>query len=108
MITIKIGNPSEFLAELRKDKRHVDRRIVGVAECRRAIAMSPVLLVSVVGACRVGADIYCVECDCGSLFGIEVNDLRVLAKMYGQIKNLRNSCASLGLDVRSGTLVDGI
>ena len=75
---------------------------------RSQLSPSSVLLVSVVGAARVGADIYSVECDCGSLFGIEVNDLRVLAKMYGQIKNLRNSCASLGLDVRSGTLVDGI
>ena len=101
MITIKIGNPSEFLAELRKDTRHVDRRIVGVAECRRAIAMSPVFLVSVVATAHVRVYIYRVECVCGALCGIEVNDQRVLAKMYGQIKNLRSSCASLGLDVRS-------
>ena len=104
MTTVEFANPSEFLSELRKDKRHVDRRIVGVAECRRAIAMSPVLLVSVVATARVGADIYRVECICG----IECNDRRVLAKMYEQIKNLRNSCASLGLDVRSGTLEEGI
>jgi hypothetical protein len=68
--------------------------------------MSPVLLVSVGGTARVGADIYRVECVCGSLCGIEGNDRRVLKKMHKQVKNLRNSCAGLGLDVRSGTMGD--
>ena len=102
MTTVEFANPSEFLAELRKDSRHVDRGIVRVAECRRASAMSPVLLVSVIGTARVGADIYRVEYICGSLCGIEVNDRRVLAKMHKQLKNLRNNCAGLELDMRSG------
>lgn len=104
MPTVEFANPSEFLAELRKDSRHVDRGIVRVAECRRASSVSPVLLVSVVGTASVGADIYRVESICGPLCGIEVNDRRVLAKMHKQLKNLRNSCAALGLVVRSGTL----
>ncbi len=108
MITVEFATPSEFLAELRKDSRQVDRGIVRVVECRRTSAISSVLLVSVVGTARVGADMYRVEYVCGSLCGIERNDRRALAKMYGQIKNLRNSCASLGLDVRSGTLEEGI
>ena len=101
MITVEFANPGEFLAELRKDSRQVERGIVRVAACRRASTISSVLLVSVVGTARVGADIYRVECVCGSLCGIEVNDRRVLAKVHKQLKNLRNSCASLGLDVRS-------
>lgn len=106
MTTVEFANPSEFLAELRKDSRHVDRGIVRVAECRRSSAMSPVLLVSVVGTARLGADIYRVECVCGSLCGIEANDRQVLAKMHKQLKNLRNTCARLGFDVRSGTMED--
>ena len=102
MTVVEFTNPSEFLAELWKDSRQVDRGIVRVEECRRVSAISPVLRVSIVGTARVGADIYRVECVCGSLCGIEVNDRRVLAKVHKQLKNLRNSCASLGLDVRSG------
>jgi hypothetical protein len=99
MTTVKFANPSEFLAELRKDSRHVDRRIVRVAERRRASAVSPVLLVRIVGTPRVGTDIYRVECICGALCGIERNDRRALAKMHGQIKSLRSSCAGSGFDV---------
>ena len=102
MTTVKFACLNEFLAELQKDSRHVDRRIVRVAECRRASAIRPVLLISVVATARVGADIYRVECVCGSLCGIEINDRRVLANMHKQLKKLRNSCAGLGLDVRSG------
>lgn len=104
MITVEFANHSEFLAELRKDKRYVDKGIVRVAECRRVSAISPVLLVSIVGTARVGTDIYRVECICGSLCGIEVNDRRVLAKLRKQREILRNSCADLGLDVRLGVL----
>ena len=101
MTTVKFSNPSEFLAELRKDSRHVDRGIVRVGECRRASSVSPLLLVSIVGTAHVGADIYRVECVCGSLCGIEANDRRVSAKIHKRLKSLRNSCAGLGLDVRS-------
>jgi hypothetical protein len=101
MTIVEFATPSEFLVELRKDSRHVDRGIVRVAERRRASAMSPVLLVSIVGTAHVGADIYRIEYICGSLCGIEGNDRRVLAKMHKQLKSLRNSCAGLGLDVRS-------
>jgi hypothetical protein len=104
MTTDEFANPSEFLAELRKDNRYVDRGIVRVAECRRASGMSPVLLISVVGTARVGADIYRFEYICGSLCGIEVNDWRALAKMHKQLKSLRNNGAGLGLDVRSEVL----
>ena len=38
MTTVEFANPSEFLSELRKDSRHVDRRIVRVAEFRRALS----------------------------------------------------------------------
>jgi hypothetical protein len=102
MTTVEFASPSEFLAELRKDSRHVDRGIVRVAECRRASTMSPVLLVCVVGTAHVGADIYRVECICGVLCGVEGNDRRVFEKMHKQRKSLRNSCAALGFDVRSG------
>ena len=87
MITVEFATPSEFLAELRKDSRQLERGIVRVAECRRASAISSVLLVSVVGTARVGADMYRVECVCGVLCGIEVNDRRVLVKM--RASNLR-------------------
>lgn len=106
MTTVEFANPSEFLAELRKDRWHVDRGIVRVAECRRASAMSPVLLVSVVGTACVGADIYRVEYICGSLCGVEGNDRRILAKLHKQLRRLRDSCASLELDVRSGNTED--
>lgn len=102
MVTVEFATPSEFLAELRKDSRQVERGIVRVAACRRASAISSVLLVSVVGTARVGADIYRVESISGVLCWIGENDRRVLAKVHKQLKNLRNSCASLGLDVRSG------
>ncbi len=106
MTTVEFANSSEFLAELRKDSRHVERNIVRVTECRRASAVSHILFVSVVGTACVGADIYRIECICGALCGIEVNDRRVLAKMRKQLRSLRNSCASLGLNVRSGTFED--
>lgn len=107
MTTVEFANPSEFLAELRKDRRHVERGIVRVEECRRPSAMSPVLLVSIVGTARVGADTYRVECVCGTLCEIEVNDRWVLAKMRKKLENLRNSCTSLGLDVRLGMFEEG-
>ena len=106
MITVEFANPGEFLAELRKDKRHVDRGIVRVAEWSRASTVSSVRLVSVVGTARVGADMYRVECVCGVLCGIDINDRRALAKMRRQLMRLSGSCASLGLDVRSGTMED--
>lgn len=104
MTTVEFANPSEFLAELRKDSRHVNRRIVRVAECRRSSTMSSVLLVCVVGTARVGADIYRVECICGVLCGVEVADRRVLAQMRSKLKSLRNSCIGMRLDVRSGVV----
>lgn len=107
MTTVEFASPSEFLAELRKDSRHVDRAIVRVAECCRSSAMSPVLLVSIVGTARVGADMYRVECMCGVLCVSEVNDRRVLAKMRKQRESLRNTCAGIGLDVRLGVMTDG-
>jgi hypothetical protein len=106
MTTVEFASPSEFLTELRKDSRHVDRGIVRITECRRANALAPVLLVSVVGTARVGTDIYRVECICGALCGIEINDRRVLAKMHKLLKNLWSGCAGLGLDVRSGAMED--
>ena len=102
MTTVEFASPSDFLAELRKDSRQVDRGIVRVAECRRTSAISSVLLVSVVGTARVGADIYRVESICGVLCWIGENDRLVLARMHKQLKNLRSSCASLSLDVRPG------
>lgn len=86
MTTVKFANPSEFLADLRKDTRHVDRRIVGVAECRRAIAMSPVFLVSVVATARVGADIYRVERTCRAPFRVKVADRGVWHKCINSSK----------------------
>ena len=106
MIIIEFATPSEFLAELRKDSRQVERGIVRVAECRRASAISPVLLVSVVGTAHVGADMYRVECVCGSLCEIKGNDRRDFAAMRKQHKKLRTGCAGLGLDVWSGTIED--
>ena len=108
MTTVEFANPSEFLAELRKDSRHVDRGIVRVAECRRASSVSPVLLVSVVGTARVGTDIYRVESICGVLCWIGGNDRLVLARMHKQLKNLRSNCVSLGLDVRLGALKENL
>ena len=108
MITVEFATPSEFLAELRKDSRQVERGIVRVAECRRASAISSVLLVSVVGTARVGADIYRVESICGVLCWIGENDRLVLARIHKQLKNLRSSCVSLGLDVRSGSVQESI
>lgn len=108
MTTVEFASPSEFLAELRKDSRHVDRGIVRVAECRRASTVSSVRLVSVVGTACVGADMYRVECVCGVLCGIEAADRRVLAKMHKQRKSLRNSCAGLGLEIRSGMLKESL
>ena len=108
MTTVEFASPSEFLAELRKDSRQVDRGIVRVAECRRASTVSSVRLVSVVGTACVGADIYRIECICGALCGIEVNDRLVLARMHKQLKNLRSSCVSLGLEVRSGAVQESI
>lgn len=100
MTAVEFASPSEFLAELRKDRWHVDRGIVRVAECRRASAMSPVLLVSLVGTAHAGAGIYRVECICGGLCGVEVADRLVLGQMRSKLKSLRNNCISLGLDVR--------
>ena len=108
MTTVEFANSSEFLAELRKDSRHVERNIVRVTECRRASAVSHILFVSVVGTACVGADIYRIECICGALCGIEVNDRLVLARMHKQLKNLRSSCVSLGLEVRSGAVQESI
>ena len=61
MTIVEFENPSEFLAELRKDSRYVERGIVRVAECRRASAIGPVLLMSVVETACVGADICRIE-----------------------------------------------
>jgi hypothetical protein len=107
MATVEFTNPGKFLAELRKDSRHVDRGIVRVAERCRASGMSPVLLISVVGTARVGADIYHLECICGTVCGIEVADRRVMSQMRKQIKGLRNGCEEIGLDVRLGVMTDG-
>lgn len=106
MITVEFATSSDFFAELRKDSRQVDRGIVRVAECQRASAISPVMLVSIVGTACVGAEVYRVEYVCGVLCGIEVNDRRVFAKIRKQLMRFRGSCASLGLDVRSGTVED--
>ena len=104
MTTVEFASPSEFLAELRKDSRHVDRGIVRVAECRRASSVSSVLLVSIVGTAHVGADMYRVEYVCGVLCGLEVADRLVLGQMRSKLKSLRNNCIDLGLDVRSGVV----
>lgn len=104
MATVEFDNLSEFLAELSKDSQYVDRKIVRVMRRRRASVMSSAVAMSVIGTARVGSDIYRVECVCGALCGIQAADRQVLVQVREQLKNLRNGCTGLGLDVRSGVL----
>ena len=108
MTTVEFENPHEFVAELSKDRRSLDRRIVRVTQHTRASPAGRVLMVSVVGTAHVGADIYRVESVCGILCGIDGNDWRVIRKLHKQLKGLRNRCVGLGLDVRGGVLEENI
>lgn len=107
MATVEFDTPEKFLAELAKDSRHVDRKIVRVMRRRQASVMSLAVAMSVIGTARVGADIYRVECVCGALCGIPAADRQVLVQVRAQLKNLRDGCTELGLDVRSGVLEEG-
>lgn len=104
MATVEFDELREFLTELSRDSKHVDRRIVRVAQQRRASAMSTAVLVSVVGTARVGKDIYRVEDVSGAFCGIEEADRRVVARLNKQLQSLRKRCRGLGFDVRSGVL----
>jgi hypothetical protein len=104
MATVEFETPEQFLAELSKDRRFVDRKIVRVASQRRGSFMSSAVAVTVVGTARVGSDLYRVECVCGGLCGVEASDRLVITQVRKQLKNLRAGCTGLGLDVRSGVL----
>ena len=108
MATVEFENLYKFVAELSKDRRAVNRRIVRVTQHTRASPIGRILMVSVVGTAHVGADIYRVESVCGILCGIDGNDRRVIRKLHKQLKGLRNCCVGLGLDVRGGVLEENI
>ena len=104
MATVEFESISEFVAELQKDRRHVDRKVVRVASQRRGSVMSSAVAVSIVGTARVGSDIYRVEWLCGALSGIAAADRQVLVQLRKQLNDLRDGCTGLGFDVRSGVL----
>ncbi len=104
MAIVEFDSPDEFLAELQKDRQHVDRAIVRISQWRRAIAMSPILCLSVVATARVGPDVYRLDIFCGALCGIPESDQRALDQQAEVVAGLKLGCTNLGLDVRAGEI----
>ena len=104
MATVEFDNAAEFLAELEKDRQHVDRGIVRISQCRPAVGTGSVQCLSVTVTARVGPDLYRLVVFCGALCGIPESDQRALDQQAEVLTGLKLGCASLSLDMRAGEM----
>lgn len=108
MATVRFTIPDEFLAELEKDQRLVQRGIVRITHLYRDSTFSPIIRhLSVVATTRIGDDVVRCECDCGDLWQMADNDKKVTARAAQLRRELEEGCARLALHVRAGIVEAG-
>jgi hypothetical protein len=103
MATVRFTIPDEFLAELEKDQRLVQRGIVRITHLYRDSTFSPIIRhLSVVATTRIDDDVVCCECDC-DLWQMADNDRKVTANPPGTGRGLRSTrTARAGRHCRGG------
>lgn len=108
MATVRFTIPDEFLAELEKDQRLVQRGIVRITHLYRDSTFSPIIRhLSVVATTPIGDDIVRCECYCGDLWQMTDNDKKVIARAAQLRRELEEGCARLALHVRAGIVEAG-
>ena len=94
MATVRFTIPDEFLAELEKDQRLVQRGIVRITHLYRDSTFSPIIRhLSVVVTTCIGDDVVRCECDCGDLWQMADNDKKVTARAAQIRRELVKGCA---------------
>lgn len=104
MALVEFDNAVEFLAELEKDRQHVDRGIIRISQSQPHIGPGLIQCLNVTVTARVGLDIYRLHVFCGALCGIPESDQRSLDQQAEVLSGLKLGCTNLGLDVRVGEL----
>jgi hypothetical protein len=102
---VLFNSPEAFLEELGKDKDEdeVHRRIVRLTYLSRPSKMSAnISHLYVVATARVAGETYRLECYCGDIWRIEVQDKPVQEKVESVCNQVMEGCAKLGLEVRAG------
>lgn len=101
---VRFNEAKEFLAELAKDRDHVERRIVRLTNLYRPSPRVPSIQhLSVVVTTRVGRELVRLEAYCGDLWNLG-RDQSALDKAKAIHQIIEDGCASLGLEVRAGVL----
>lgn len=101
---VEFDTVTEFMTELRKDRKRVVRKIVRITQVRARSLIAFVTECHVVATARVGQEIYRLDCFCGALCGLPEADQQTIDTTAHSYKKLKDTCARLGLDARTGVL----
>ena len=106
---VKFNQADEFLAELEKDSLFINRRIVRLTNLYEASKLSPnIQHVTFLATYAIDNTIVELRRYCGDIWGInQESDDKVLNKAKNSEQKIENACKRLGLEARSGTLVEG-
>lgn len=103
---VRFNDNGEFIENLTKDRESVDRRIVRVTTLyRQSTFAASIRHLTVVATTRISGELVRLEVYCGDLWGLG-KDKPILDKAEALQHILTNRCAELGLEVRSGLLID--
>jgi hypothetical protein len=111
-VTVVFNQVEEFIAELEKDAKKIERGIVRRTQLFESAKISPILQhVSVFASYTVEGQLITLKRYCGDIWGQvgdngpeqERND-RVIVKAEGYLKTIEEACKRLNLEVRAGAI----
>ena len=101
-ITAHFTEPSEYLAELERDRALIERGIVRVTKTGRPDATGALTHVSVEAAAIIDGRLCRLSSYCGALWGIANTDEPVQQRASRIVKDLEDKLLEIGLEVRAG------
>jgi hypothetical protein len=102
---VQFHDVDEFLAELEKDREHVDRAIVRLTCLHTSHAELPILYVSVVATAHISGYVIRLDKHAGHYMQHAQTDRQEVHERADEIAGaLQSKLESLGLEIRSGIL----
>ena len=108
MVTVKFNEVDEFLEEIEKDHRDIERGVVRVTNMFRTSRISLTTRNTLVVSTYVlRHQLVRLEVYCGDLWGVNAeDDQKVMARAEEVQDRIAAKCKEVGLELRSGILED--
>jgi hypothetical protein len=101
-ITAHFTEPNEYLAELERDQRQVERGIVRVTKIAMPDSTGAITHVTVEATAIIEHRLCRLSTYCGALWGIDHPDEEVQTRASTLVRELEEKLLDLGLEVRAG------